>query len=60
LGKGDYCGWFTFDVQEEQKEDQLKLMAVYSKNYHAYKIDETTMLLSPDGGEKLMKQYLDL
>jgi hypothetical protein len=60
MGKGDYCGWLTFDVQEEQVGDQLKLMAVYSKKYHAYKIDETTMLISPEDGERLMNEYLDL
>lgn len=58
LGEGDYKGWLAFDVQEEKEKDQRKLMAMYSKKYGARKISETTMLIIPEDGEKLIETYL--
>jgi len=57
-GKGDYLGYLTFDVQEENKEDEIKLMAVYSKKYNALKYGATTMIIPPSGGEKLINEFL--
>lgn len=58
--KGDdvYRGWLAFDVLEEEKENEIKLMALYSKKYHALKYGETTMVIPPDGGEKLINEFL--
>ncbi len=58
-GKGFHKGWLTFDVQEESKKDEIKLMAMYSKSYKAVKIDGTTMLISPENGELLIEKYLN-
>jgi hypothetical protein len=58
LGQGDYKGWLAFDVQEEKEEDQIKLMSLYSTKYKAQRLTETTMLISPKDGEKLIDKYL--
>ncbi len=60
LGKNEYQGWLAFDVLEEKKEDELKLMSIYSIKYKALKFGETTMVISPEGGEKQIKEYLNL
>jgi hypothetical protein len=58
-GIGDYKGWLAFDVQEETKENQKKLMLMYSKKYYARKFSETTMLIMPEDGERLIEKYLE-
>lgn len=59
LGKGDYLGWLAFDVQEPTEEEQIKLMIVYSKKYHAVRIaGTTTMVIMPADGERLIEKYL--
>ncbi len=58
-GTGDYKGWLTFDVSEERQEDQIKLMAVYSRKYGAVKVDETTMYILDEAGHKLIDEYLN-
>ncbi|SDC63465.1 hypothetical protein SAMN04487894_103173 [Niabella drilacis] len=57
-GAGAYKGWLAFDVFEENKEDEIKLMAVYCKKYGAVKFGDTTMLISPEAGEHLINKYL--
>lgn len=57
-GKGDYQGWLAFDVREEDPEDQVKLMAIYSKKYGAVKVDDTQMYLMDDAGDTLIEKYL--
>lgn len=58
LGQADFKGWLAFDVLEEKEEDQKKLMALYSKNYKAKRFGETTMYITPQDGEELIKKYL--
>lgn len=58
-GVGHFKGWLTFDVMEEDKEDEIKLMAVYCQKYGALKWGETTMVISPQAGEKLIAKYLN-
>lgn len=58
-GKGDYKGFLAFDVMEENEEDQLKLMGLYSTKYGAYRLGETTMVILPAGGEKLINDFLN-
>ena len=58
-GQNDYQGWLAFDVLEESKEDETKLMAMYSIKYHALKFEETTMVIPPKGGEKLINEFLN-
>ena len=57
-GEGDFQGWLAFDVLEENKEDEIKLMAMYSQKYNALKFRETTMVIPPQGGQKLIEEFL--
>lgn len=57
-GEGDYKGWLAFDVLEEQKENEIKLMSLYSKKYNALRFGTTTMVIPPDGSEKLINEFL--
>lgn len=60
-GKDHFKGWLAFDVQEENKEDEKKLMLLYSKKYKAQRIENTTtMIISPTNGEALIEKYLPL
>jgi hypothetical protein len=59
-GQGPYLGWLAFDVREEHKTDEEKLMKLYSNKYKALRWEETTtMLIPPAGGEKLIDEYLN-
>ncbi|RYU93447.1 hypothetical protein [Emticicia agri] len=58
-GKNHFKGWLAFDVMEENKDDEIKLMALYSQKYAAMKWGETTMVLSPEAGENLINKYLN-
>jgi len=58
-GKEHFKGWLAFDVLEENKNDEIKLMAVYSLKYGALKFNETTMVIPPETGEKLINEYLN-
>lgn len=58
-GQGDFKGWLAFDVLEEDKNDEIKLMAIYCKKYGALKFGETTMVISPEAGEKLIENFLN-
>jgi hypothetical protein len=59
MGNEVYGGWLTFDVMEELKEDEIKLMALYSKKYYALRYEETTtMVIPPTGGQKLIEEFL--
>jgi hypothetical protein len=52
-------GYLAFDVLEEKKEDEIKLMTLYSQKYNAVRLDDsTTMIILPDGSEKLINDYL--
>ena len=57
-GEGDYKGWLAFDVLEEDKQDEIKLMAVYCEKYGAIKFGETTMLITPENGQDLITKFL--
>lgn len=56
-----YKGWLAFDVREEKKEDEIKLMAMYSIKYNASKLNfsDTTMVIPPEGSEKLINEFLN-
>ncbi len=58
-GKEHFKGWLTFDVMEEHKQDEIKLMAVYCQKYGALKWGETTMVISPEVGENLIAKFLN-
>ena len=58
FGVEHFKGWLAFDVLEESKEDEVKLMPVYCQKYGALKWGETTMVISPEIGEKLIAKFL--
>jgi hypothetical protein len=47
-GKDHFKGWLAFDVLEDRKEDEVKLMSVYCQKYGALKWSGTTMVISPE------------
>jgi len=60
MGKDHFMGWLAFDVLEESKEDEVRLMNLYSKKYYAQRFGQTTtMIISPENGEKLIEEYLE-
>ncbi len=55
----DKEGYLAFDVLEENKENEIKLMELYSQKYNAVRLDESaTMIILPEGSEKLINEYL--
>lgn len=55
----DKEGYLAFDVLEKNKEDEVKLMKLYSQKYRAVRLDNsTTMVILPEGSEKLIDEYL--
>jgi hypothetical protein len=58
-GEGDFEGWLAFDVLEEDKEDEIKLMSLYSQKYNALRFGDTTMVIPPEGGQKIIDEFLN-
>lgn len=55
----DKEGYLAFDVLEEKKEDEIKLMKLYNQKYGAVRLDDsTTMIILPEGSEKLINEFL--
>jgi hypothetical protein len=59
-GKFNFKGWLAFTVQEDNIEDQNKLMTLYKEKYFAKKVTNTSMVIHPVDGEKLIEQYLNI
>ncbi|MDR6560339.1 MULTISPECIES: hypothetical protein [unclassified Arcicella] len=57
-GERDFKGWLAFDILEEDKVNEIRLMNLYSKRYNALRFGETTMVIPPEGGEKLINEFL--
>ena len=57
-GKDHFKGWLTFDVMEENKQDEIKLMAVYCQKYGALRWGNTTMVITPETSENLIEKFL--
>jgi len=58
-GEGDYKGMLHFVVSEQHKEDEVKLMALYSSKYNAKRIgDSNVMVIYDEYGELLIERYL--
>lgn len=52
-------GYLAFDVLERKKENEVKLMELYCQKYNAIRFgSSTTMLILPEGSEKLINEYL--
>lgn len=57
-GKDYFKGLLSFDVQEKKKDDEIKLMSLYSKKYGAVRAGETLMFIMDDAGHALIEEYL--
>jgi hypothetical protein len=57
-GVGDYNSMLQFDVLEEKKEDEIKLMLLYSTKYNAKRWGDSTMVILDEDGEELVNKYL--
>ncbi len=58
-GSGAFKGWLAFDVLEENKENEIRLMTLYCRKYGALRIGKTTTLvIPPEAGENLMDTFL--
>lgn len=58
-GSGAFKGWLAFDVLEEKKENEIRLMTLYCQKYGALRLGETTTLvIPPEAGEKLIDTFL--
>ncbi len=58
-GKDHFSGMLFFDVMEENKADEIKLMSLYSSKYYAKRWDVPTMVIMDEDGEALIRDYLD-
>jgi hypothetical protein len=58
-GSINFKGWLAFDVVELEKENEIKLMSLYSNKYKALRYGETTMVISPIGSEQLINDFLN-
>jgi len=55
-----FKGYLQFDVMEQDKKDEKKLMSVYSLKYNAKRIGETTtMVIADEDGDALITKYLE-
>jgi hypothetical protein len=53
-------GYLSFQVSEKDEQDQKKLMILYSKKYYAQRIGDTNqMIIVPEDGQTLIKEYLN-
>ncbi len=58
-GNDDYRGWLAFEILEEDNVVEMKLMSNYSQKYYALRFGETTMVIPPEGGQKLINEFLN-
>jgi len=59
-GIGEYKGALHFKIGEERKEDEIKLMTLYSTKYNAYRLGDSNIMAIYDAdGEELIKRYLN-
>ena len=55
----DKEGYLAFDVLEEKKENEIRLMKLYSQKYNAVRLgNSTTMIILPEGSEALINEFL--
>lgn len=58
-GRGDYKGSLMFDVCEENSIHQIRLITLYSVKYKAQRVSDTTMIIDPENGRSLIREYLE-
>lgn len=58
-GIGEFNGALHFKVGEKRKEDEIKLMTLYSTKYNAYRLGDSKIMAIYDAdGEELIQRYL--
>lgn len=58
-GVDEFNGVLHFKVAEEKKEDEIKLMRLYSTKYNAYRLGDSNIMAIYDAdGEELIRRYL--
>jgi hypothetical protein len=57
-GVGDFRSMLQLDILEERKEDEIKLMTLYSSAYNAKRWGDTTMVIMDEDGDALIEKYL--
>ena len=58
-GVDEHKGALHFRIGEERKEDEAKLMALYSTKYRAYRLGDSNIMGIYDAdGEELIRRYL--
>ncbi|MBB5646437.1 hypothetical protein [Pedobacter cryoconitis] len=59
-GIGEYKGALYFKIGEEKKENEIKLMTLYSTKYNAYRLgDSNIMAIYDEDGKQLIDRYLN-
>lgn len=60
-GIGEYKGALYFKIGEEKKENEIKLMTLYSTKYNAYRLgDSNIMAIYDEDGKQLIDRYLNI
>lgn len=58
-GVDEFNGALHFKVAEEKKEDEIKLIRLYSTKYNAYRLGNSNIMAIYDAdGEELIRRYL--
>jgi hypothetical protein len=58
-GSGTFKGWLAFNVLEEKKENEIRLMTLYCQKYGALRLGKSsTLVIPPEAGEKLIDIFL--
>lgn len=58
-GDDESKGYLTFEVIEEEIENKEKLIAMYMAKYNALYFGQTTLVITPEGSEKLINEFLN-
>lgn len=59
-GVGTHNGALYFEIGEKRREDEIKLMILYSTKYNAYRLGNSNMMVIYDtDGDNLIEHYLN-
>lgn len=58
-GDDESKGYLTFEVIEEEIENKDKLIAMYMDKYHALLFGKSTLVITPEGSEQLINEFLN-
>jgi hypothetical protein len=58
-GDEESKGYLTFEVIEEDIENKEKLISMYIDKYKALYFGQTTLVITPEGSEQLINEFLN-